>query len=996
MIGLGGTGGRVLRALRKSAFQAFQDQPVADLGLDYLLVDSDPRSFAVDDLAWVVQGRSLQLPPRNQLQLGLDDVQAIIDDIDAYPLLKPWMGSKTAWQDVLAGSSADAAGLQNRRLGRLRFAMSASRFRDAVGEIVQDLQQRDGSSADIVFHIFCGLAEASSSGAIVDVVAQLRQMFPGPRQRILLYLNLPEGDAAGSWDSGGHLANAYAALLELNAMSAGVWSPFDVVKGGGPVITTARQWFNGAYVYSDENTQSYRASISRDLPDIVADFVFQKVVVTRNIDWDELARMENAENGDAAPEAAPGAKAGHRSVRFMSFGVRRLVFPEAAIAEALAGDFEVQGLNHIAYNNWEDGSGYLEQEQARDDTEFVADLKKREEWRVTDDHLRLQRPIADTDAANQWRPFDEEWKEWEDHLVDLARQAERAEWLTELNALFDTAWEQNFRGTGVPKFLEAADRDRGDLAKAVRNRVEVSLFQEWSNGAIAITEAGRFVDALLLDIEQRASAVGDFVARRKASFEHLERQFAEIERGWEKMRPLPGMRERELGNAGFVLREHYVARTLSEAARFSRTLMDELLRELLDLKTALVAAERTVVDGADRVKDRVRAQQNALTPMTNQPSHVTNIGDLQTVDKTRRRLLLSAEEMRAHTVAFRRQLVATLGPAPTFATLARRLGEPDVQSVLDSVSAKSVALAHDRLVTDRRDRIIGVSIIDKLHDQWGDEQERLDREVAMLAGPSTSLIEFDEDEINKAFPGRRAAARAVETFAVVLPAAADQPDFVEKLGQAFRHAHGSRKVELLTVTDGRSDEIALISIVNLFPLRFVRLVAPLKDQYDNRMADGRARAALEMHIEGDGRNLPDLYTSGGGKAGQLQRPALLVGLALGTITTTYTQSTGRDMLVLVRRDADGFNLEPVLLGTSLFEAAESLGEGEYYTLAEANGQALSAGALLTEESRAAARDKIMASIASVRANRAGDITDPDVVAWESAAREAMRIIRREG
>ncbi len=1007
MIGLGGTGGRVLRALRKSVFHAGLDAnpagALSGIGLDYLLVDSDPRAFVADDPAWSANGRSLQLPPRSQLEIGGEDVRAAIADLDAQPLLKPWMGSAAAWGDLLSAVDGDAPQGPNRRLARLRFALSATRFRDSVTALVQGLQQRDPAIADLTFHVFCGLSEAIGSGAIVDVVAQLRQMYPGPRHRILLYLDLPEGGETGGWGGGSHDAEAYAALLELNAMSAGVWSPFDIARGGGPVVLSGRTWFNAAYLYSDTHAQSYRAAVSRDLPDIAADFVFQKVVVARHPAWDDLARMENAENGDAAPEAAAGSRTGHRSVRFMAFGVRRLVFPEAAIADALAGDFEVQGLNHLAYNNWEDGVGYVDKERPLEDAAFAPDLRKREEWRVTDDHLRLQRPITDADALKRWQSFDAEWSEWETHLVDMAQQAERAEWLSELNALFTTAWEQNFRGTGVPKLFEAADRDRGNLARGIRDRVERSLFQEWSSGAVALADAGRFVEALLADIEQRAGTVGDFVARRRVSVEALERQFGELEAGWEKKRPLPGAREREIGNAGFVLREHYVARTLAEAARFSRVLMDELMRELIDLKSALVAAERTVLDTADRIGKRVRARQTALTPTTNQPTHVTAIGDLQVVDRTRRRLLLAADEMRSHTAALRREVVEAMGAAPGFAALARRLGEADMQQAIAAVSARNVVGAHERLVPDRRDRIIGVSIVDKLRDQWGEDGDRINAEVAMLAG-TCGLLEFDAGEVARSFPGRRSVPRAIEAFAVVLPASGDQQDFAERLGEAFQAARPAGKVTLLTSSDGpdempgagRGDEIALINVVNLFPLRFVKIVAAFRDSYEQRISEGRARAALELHIEGDGRNLPDLFTAGGNEIAQRLRPALLVGATLGIISTTFTQSTGRDMLVLVRRDADGFNLEPVVLGGSLLEAAEALGEGEYYTLAEANGQALAAGGLLTDEARAAARDTIKAAIASVRADRGGDITHPDVVAWETAAREAMRIIRREG
>ena len=59
------------------------------------------------------------------------------------------------------------------------------------------------------------------------------------------------------------------------------------------------------------------------------------------------------------------------------------------------------------------------------------------------------------------------------------------------------------------------------------------------------------------------------------------------------------------------------------------------------------------------------------------------------------------------------------------------------------------------------------------------------------------------------------------------------------------------------------------------------------------------------------------------------------------------------------------------------------------------GGILTQGRLVSDEERAAARDVIQKAIEPVRAARGDDSADPEVVAWNAAAREAMRVIRRE-
>jgi hypothetical protein len=364
------------------------------------------------------------------------------------------------------------------------------------------------------------------------------------------------------------------------------------------------------------------------------------------------------------------------------------------------------------------------------------------------------------------------------------------------------------------------------------------------------------------------------------------------------------------------------------------------------------------------------------------------------VEKTRRKLVLSEEEQRTHTAKLRKRILDALGAQPTFALFSRRMAESDVQNALTATSAEDVASAHQRLITEKSERVIGVSVIEKLRDQWGDDQERLDREAAALARGAGRFISFDEAEVNKSFPGKTGAARGVESFAVILPTAPDEKEFVDKLERAFKNSRAAGDVDFIRAGEG-TDEIALVSLVNLFPLRFSRVVRGLKDRYDARLAEGRARAALEVHTEGDGSQFPDLFIPDRAQVGARLRVALLVGLALGAISSSRSEVTGRGQLVMVRKDADGFDLDPLVLGPTLEAAAETLSEADVFTLQGVNDAVLAAGGLVSEDSRAAARNTIMAAIEPIRAAHDGDAAHPDVAAWNTAARNAMKIIRRE-
>ena len=67
IIGLGGTGGKIIRSFRKAVFQAFRKEDADGVNLGYLYVDSSAEMMAIDDPSWKILGTSVQLNKRSQL-----------------------------------------------------------------------------------------------------------------------------------------------------------------------------------------------------------------------------------------------------------------------------------------------------------------------------------------------------------------------------------------------------------------------------------------------------------------------------------------------------------------------------------------------------------------------------------------------------------------------------------------------------------------------------------------------------------------------------------------------------------------------------------------------------------------------------------------------------------------------------------------------------------------------------------------------------------------
>ncbi len=197
IIGLGGTGGKIILSLRKLIYQNMRQEDPSNVNLRYLYVDTDKHLMLPDSQAWKILGRSVQLPDRGLMYMSGMNLKTLVDNLHAHPNMQPWLGSRKDWEDIL--NNADAANLQGgqkRRLGRFLFAGAASEFLQRVGGMVNELQESESAqvrrSKQITFHVCCGLAGGTGSGCICDVVTQIRKTYPGPDYRIVIYALLPE------------------------------------------------------------------------------------------------------------------------------------------------------------------------------------------------------------------------------------------------------------------------------------------------------------------------------------------------------------------------------------------------------------------------------------------------------------------------------------------------------------------------------------------------------------------------------------------------------------------------------------------------------------------------------------------------------------------------------------------------------------------------------------------------------------------------------------
>ena len=194
LVGIGGTGGKILKAFKMRVFEEFPEEekrsklPVALLYIDSTEKDLMSKDGKPKDDSRVM-GQDASFTRNEFFNIKAVEVESILDHIDNYPHVKGIVENVKAVRSAI-GSLGEAAG-QKRRAGRLLFAANSigyvNSLRNAFSRC-EAISSMDDTKTCI--HIFAGLSGGTGSGSIVDAVVQARKTFPNAD--ILVYAMIPE------------------------------------------------------------------------------------------------------------------------------------------------------------------------------------------------------------------------------------------------------------------------------------------------------------------------------------------------------------------------------------------------------------------------------------------------------------------------------------------------------------------------------------------------------------------------------------------------------------------------------------------------------------------------------------------------------------------------------------------------------------------------------------------------------------------------------------
>ena len=952
IIGLGGTGGNILCEMRKRIYEEFRKNTPDKVFIDYLYVDSSPTDLN-DRSKWKTMGGLVHLLDAQKVS-----IHGVSNSVLATPHLFPGIKAFMTPDDIkllddLGSLIADGIGGQRRRLGRLLFANNLqgefqhsfiTRLKNSVERMTSD------SKDDIVaFHVCAGLAGGTGSGSVIDVVAQIRKEFApqygtGDQFKVYLYLYVPETIVATPrHDAGYYQANGYAALLELNAISIEGqyrYRPHDVTgkttdeKGNVLRLLDGCDAFEAAYLFSNVNEVGRKLEIGTEIPATVADFLYQKIVAATMISQGQMARLSKVENVGTAPER-DGAGAPVHSRKFMTFGVKRVEYPETEIREYVTYSFARQAARQMQFNLWRDGIGFDVCTKDEVGMGFKAEImenKTLEELLLSDNYLTLSKPIVETVSSKKWKEIASGWETSTQFFAEdvLKEKDNKKNWLSDFTKSCELQYNFNYRGLGVNEFYKVQRSEKKAYASFIRRHIEEKLFDEWHTGVKSILEIEKYVSLLIDDCETRLPKFKERIADLENNRDtKTNPEIKKCNKDWNNIgwltEVVTGASTRVLSAYKTAKCEFYTIQTRIAGFSYAYELLQMIKTELEAMLKNVIAFQALLTNTLKAIDDFAESKCKPQTEEEKNDNKIVKKYDPDFVRETTKRFTMDELQQKRNASQIRLELVNLLGEEGkrSFNNLYEKLDIDSLEDIFINTCIKNAtSMMDDLAAADSSQKMLNVNILEKIKQEYNTD-ERLEEFVRTLYKSAQCYLQFNRVEIGKMIGGENTQMERM--IQLCLPEYNDPTNFRKKFIDMFGLiAPGFKEKEDLSV-NYKPNQIVVIAAASGFPLRLSANVASLKTKYDAMMIGSKARLnKMALHAETFVKPLPELFEESIIDKQKKLIPELILAYSMGLPVDKEDPVTGETFKAIGFQDELGLIGNWVKLGKNIMQGVELL------------------------------------------------------------------------
>lgn len=884
LVGLGGTGGKILRAFKMRMYEEFPMQEERNsLPVALMYVDSTTEMMPKDGKPradFRVMGQDASFTNNEFLNIKAVDVEHILDHIDNFPSVKGIVDNVSAVKGAI-GSLGKAAG-QKRRAGRLLFAANAVGYVNCLRDANARCEEVSNETNRLNIHIFAGLAGGTGSGSVVDVVMQSRKAFPNAK--ISVYAMIPEMNLPKSdMDQGRYYPNGYAAMNELNALQTGRWAPHDVTGRGALNLYNDRVKgvADGLTVYSNVNENGLTINSLEELPKVVSDYMFARIFFVKEDDQvnSDIIRAYNFENMDefalefdeTSVPAVDGKLLAARTKKINSFGIKRVIYPELRVLKHITYTTAERILYQFKYNNWRENQGYVDEEKNKDYRREYMSEANLSEWMLDEDHLTLNKKILEADT--DYPAFKEYWH---DKAIGYAEDAKKSkDTLNELDGILLEFYDRHFREDGVEAFYRSKERVIPEMAREIRHKIESELFEKWKIGDVSAEELLKVSKLIQEKMEELRKDLDTKAAEENKNYKAIDDERAvnvEDKNHLGMFQKLVKSNDM-FNNHKSILEDLYVSKTMLVALDFAKKLAAKLAIELGKMNTDISAFGQKISDAIAETQKLVAAQRKVNKGLEDMKGAIIEVSEEEAMVEFEEELRTDKVDMPNIARNIREEILPD-GEFYNFGRLTDEISIDAIKDAFDIKLAELVRIKHNEKA-DSEKKVLGLNILTQLRQKLKTDDD-IKAFAVKIVNQSGVYLKLDNNQVTQAIHNNEGnlspqnpASINKKAILISIPSPDDNAglkSFADKLENAFKTSI-NQSIARTTITVNRNsprkDELSILTVGYCFPMRAIDWMRTYKQRYEDFLHTGNAATdagnAILLHSEGDGTQFPSLF-----------------------------------------------------------------------------------------------------------------------------------------
>lgn len=884
LVGLGGTGGKILRAFKMRMYEEFPMQEERNsLPVALMYVDSTTEMMPKDGKPradFRVMGQDASFTNNEFLNIKAVDVEHILDHIDNFPSVKGIVDNVSAVKGAI-GSLGKAAG-QKRRAGRLLFAANAVGYVNCLRDANARCEEVSNETNRLNIHIFAGLAGGTGSGSVVDVVMQSRKAFPNAK--ISVYAMIPEMNLPKSdMDQGRYYPNGYAAMNELNALQTGRWAPHDVTGRGALNLYNDRVKgvADGLTVYSNVNENGLTINSLEELPKVVSDYMFARIFFVKEDDQvnSDIIRAYNFENMDefalefdeTSVPAVDGKLLAARTKKINSFGIKRVIYPELRVLKHITYTTAERILYQFKYNNWRENQGYVDEEKNKDYRREYMSEANLSEWMLDEDHLTLNKKILEADT--DYPAFKEYWH---DKAIGYAEDAKKSkDPLNELDGILQEFYDRHFREDGVEAFYRSKERVIPEMAREIRHKIESELFEKWKIGDVSAEELLKVSKLIQEKMEELRKDLDTKAAEENNNYKAIDDERAvnvEDKNHLGMFQKLVKSNDM-FNNHKSILEDLYVSKTMLVALDFAKKLAAKLAIELGKMNTDISAFGQKISDAIAETQKLVAAQRKVNKGLEDMKGAIIEVSEEEAMVEFEEELRTDKVDMPNIARNIREEILPD-GEFYNFGRLTDEISIDAIKDAFDIKLAELVRIKHNEKA-DSEKKVLGLNILTQLRQKLKTDDD-IKAFAVKIVNQSGVYLKLDNNQVTQAIHNNEGnlspqnpASINKKAILISIPSPDDNAglkSFADKLENAFKTSI-NQSIARTTITVNRNsprkDELSILTVGYCFPMRAINWMRTYKQRYEDFLHTGNAATdagnAILLHSEGDGTQFPSLF-----------------------------------------------------------------------------------------------------------------------------------------